>query len=262
MARTERGQVPGSPRLHRWGSAGGVAFVLLVVAWVALTRVIAATDAPNHVLDMYDDPSIRLQTFIGTVVLAIAAVCFLAFLSDLVTLLRRAGGADGPLPTLALAGGVGFIVLLLSAGCMFVVLPNLIAFDEVSDQLDPDIAAVTVQIGMLLMFAYASAAAIGMVLSTSIIGRQDDVLPRWLCRAGYVLSGLLLLGFSGPPFLLLLIWIASISIALRPRAPDQPPPQGQAFPSSSESNSASHRTRRGATEEQRHHLAPPPSGAG
>lgn len=211
--------MPGSLRLHRWGSAGGVTFALLVVVWVALTRAIAAIDAPNHVLDVYDDPSVRVQTFIATLVLAIAAVCFLAFLSDLVNLLRRAGGSDGPLPTLALAGGVGFLVMLLSAGCMFVVLPNLITFDEVSDQLDPDIAAVTVQVGYLLMSVYATAAAIGMVLSTSIIGRRTDLLPRWLCRAGYVLCGLLLLGFSGPPFLLLLIWIAGIGIVLGPRRP-------------------------------------------
>lgn len=220
--------MPGSLRLHRWGAAGGVTFALLVVAWVALTRVITAVDAPNHVLDVYDDPSIRAQAFVGTLVLAIAAVCFLAFLSDLVNLLRRAAGSDGPLPTLALAGGVGFLVLLLSAGCMFVVLPNLIAYDEVSDQLDPDIAAVTVQVGYLMMYGYASAAAIGMVLSTSIIGRRTGLLPRWLCRAGYVLSGLLLLGFSGPPFLLLLIWIAVIGIALRPRAHPLPAAEVQA----------------------------------
>lgn len=223
--------MPGSLRLHRWGSAAGVTFALLVVVWVALTRAITAIDAPNHVLDVYDDPSIRVQAFVGTLVLNIAGVCFLAFLSDLVNLLRRAGGPDGPLPTLALAGGVGFLVLLLSAGCMFVVLPNLIAFDEVSDQLDPDIAAVTVQVGYLLMSVYATAAAIGMVLSTSIIGRRTDLLPRWLCRAGYVLCGLLLLGFSGPPFLFLLIWIASIGIVLRPRAPDSPPPTRRAVAS-------------------------------
>lgn len=216
--------MPGSLRLHRWGAGGGVSFALLVVAWAALARVTAAVDAPDHILDVYDDPRTRIQAFVGILVLAIAAVCFLAFLSDLVDLLRRAGGSDGPLPTLALAGGVGFLVLLLSAGCMFTVLPNLIAFDEVSDQLDPDIAAVTVQVGYLLMSVYATAAAIGMVLATSIIGRRTDLLPRWLCRAGYVLSGLLLLGFSGPPFLLLLIWIVGIGIALRPRAPEPPPP--------------------------------------
>lgn len=141
----------------------GFAFALLVAAWVAMTRVTTAVDAPDHILDVYDETSIQVQAFVGTLVLAIAAVCFLAFLSDLVNLLRRAGGSDGPLATLALAGGVGFLVLLLSAGCMFTVLPNLIAYDEVSVQVDPDIAAVTVQVGYLLLYVYASAAAIGMV---------------------------------------------------------------------------------------------------
>lgn len=210
--------MPESLRLHRWGVAGGIAFALLVVVWSLLTHVPAAVDAPDHILDVYDEPSVRAQAFAGTLVLAVATLCFIGFLADLVTLLRKADGSDGPLPTVALCSGMGFLVLTLAAGTMFVVLPNLIAFDEVSAQVDPDIASVTVQVGYLLLFIYATAAAIGLVLATSVVGLRTRLVPRWLGLAGYLLSGLLLVGFSGPPLFLLLLWIAGISIALRPRA--------------------------------------------
>lgn len=208
-----------SLRLHGWGAGGGVAFALLVVAWIVLTQVPAAVDAPNHILDVYDKPGVQAQAFAGTLVLALAAVCFTGFLADLVSVLKLTDRSDGPLPVVALISGVGFLVLTLVAGAMFVVLPNLIAFDEVSDQFDPDIASVTVQLGYLLLFNYASVAAIGLVIATSVMGLRTRLIPRWLGRVGYLLSGLLLMGFSGPPLFLLLLWIATISVALRPRAP-------------------------------------------
>lgn len=208
--------MPESLRLHRWGVAGGVAFALLVVVWAVLTHVPAAVDAPDHVLDLYDEPRVRAQAFAGALVLAVSAPCFVGFLADLVTLLRKADGSDGPLPTVALCGGIGFLALTLAAGTLFVVLPNLIAFDEVSADVDPDIASVTVQVGYLLLFVYATVTAIGLVLATSVLGLRTRLLPRWLGLAGYLLSGLLLVGFSGPPLFLLLLWIAGISIALRP----------------------------------------------
>jgi hypothetical protein len=209
--------MPESLRLHRWGVAGGIAFALLVVVWVFLTHVPAAVDAPDHVLDVYDEPGVRAQAFAGTLVLAVAGLCFVGFLADLVTVLRKADGSDGPLPTVALSSGICFLVLTLAAGTMFVVLPNLIAFDEVSAQVDPDIASVTVQLGYLLLFIYATVAASGLVIATSVIGLRARLFPRWLGHAGYLLSGLLLLGFSGPPLFLLMLWIAGISIAFRPR---------------------------------------------
>ena len=209
--------MPESLRLHRWGAAGGIAFALLVVVWFFLTHVPAAVDAPNHILDVYDEPGVRAQAFAGTLVLAVAALCFVGFLGDLVTVLRKADDSDGPLPTVALSSGICFLVLMLAAGAMFVVLPNLIAFDEVSTQVDPDIASVTVQLGYLLLYVYATVAASGLVIATSVIGMRAHLVPRWLGYAGYVLSGLVLVGFSGPPLFLLMLWIAGISIALRPR---------------------------------------------
>ncbi len=205
------------PRLHRWGAAGGIAFSLLAFAWAFLVQIGDVLDAPNHILDVYAGSGARAQAFAGTLVLVVATLCFIGFLADLVDLLRRAD-EDGPLPTVALAGGVGFLVLTIVAGAMFVVLPNLIAFDEVSVEVDPDLAAVIVQLGQILLFVYATAAAGALVLATSRVGVRTHLLPRWFGRAGYVLSGLLLVGFSGPPFFLLLLWIFGLSVALRPEA--------------------------------------------
>jgi len=203
-------------RLHRWGAAGGMAFSLLAVLWTVLVHLGDVVDAPNHVLDAYADSGVQAQAFAGALVLVLATVCFLGFLTDLVVLLRRAA-EDGPLSTVVLAGGIGFLALTTAAGAMFFVLPNLIAFDEVSDEVDPDLAAVIVQLGMILLFTYATAFASALVFAASRVGLRTHLWPRWFGRAGYVLSGLLLLGFSGPPFFLLLLWIFGLSVVLRPR---------------------------------------------
>ena len=76
--------MPESLRLHRWGAARGIAFAVLVVVWFFLAHVADAVDAPGHLLDVYDDPGVRAQAFAGTLVLALAAVCFIGFLADLV----------------------------------------------------------------------------------------------------------------------------------------------------------------------------------
>ncbi len=69
----------------------------------------------------------------------------------------------------------------------------------------------------LLLFIYDTVAASGLVIATTVIGLRARLVPRWLGHAGYLLSGLLLVGFSGPPLFLLMLWIAGISIALHPR---------------------------------------------
>ncbi len=207
-----------SLRLHKWGAAGGIAFALLVVVWVFLAQVPAVFDSPGNILDVYAEPSVRVQAFVAPLVLAVAALCFVGFLGDLVTVLRKADVSDGPLPTVALISGIGFLVLTLAAGAMVSVLPILIAWDSVSAQVDPDIASVTVTLGYLLLFHFATVAAIGLVIATSVVGLRTRLVPRWLGLAGYLLSGLLLVGFTGPPVGLLMLWIVGISIALRPRA--------------------------------------------
>ncbi len=192
--------------------------MLLVVVWVFLAQVPAVFDSPGNILDVYAEPSVRVQAFVAPLALAVAALCFVGFLGDLVTVLRKADVSDGPLPTVALISGIGFLVLTLAAGATVSVLPILITWDSVSAQVDPDIASVTVTLGYLLLFHFATVAAIGLVIATSVVGLRTRLVPRWLGLAGYLLSGLLLVGFTGPPVFLLMLWIVGISIALRPRA--------------------------------------------
>lgn len=92
------------------------------------------------------------RPFCRTLVLTLAAACFIGLLADLVSVLRKADGDDGPLPTVARSSGISFLVLTLAAASTFVVLPDLFACDEVSDQVDPDIACVTLRLGYLLPF--------------------------------------------------------------------------------------------------------------
>lgn len=209
--------MPESLRLHTWGAASGIAFAVLVVVWGFLAQLPQAVDAPNHILDVYEDPGPRAQAVAATFVLALAAAGFLAFLGDLVRLLREAEGGDGALHTIALAGGIGFTVLMLVAGGLFSVLPNLILFDEVSGQVDSDLAAVVVQLGLIVLLSCALVPAGVMVLATSVIGLRTGLLPRWLGRSGFPVAALVIVGFAGPPLFLVLLWMILVCIVLRPR---------------------------------------------
>ncbi len=175
-------------------------------------------DAPEHILTVYDDSGVRTRIIAGAFVLALAGVFFLGFLANLCSVMRAAEGGTGPMPTLALAGGVSFVAMTFASGALLTVLPLLMSFDEVSAHVDPDLAAVVVQLGyLLLLLIFGLFAASVLVLATSVIAGRTALLPRWLARSGFVLAPLLLLGFAGPPLFLLLLWVVAVSIFLRPR---------------------------------------------
>jgi ABC-type arginine transport system ATPase subunit len=163
-----------TPTLHRWGSVSAIAFAALVVAWFALAAVPDVMDAPERILDVYADDGVRARVFAGTVLLAFAGAFLLAFLADVCALLRAA--ERGPLADLALLGGAVFTTLLALAGALLTVLPVLIGFDELSATVDPDLAAVVVQLAVVVLLLFAPLAAATFVLAISIAALRQRLL--------------------------------------------------------------------------------------
>lgn len=204
-----------TPTLHRWGSWSAIAFAALVVAWFALAAVPDVIDAPERILDVYADDGARARVFAGTVLLAFAGAFLLAFLADVCALLRAA--QRGPLADLALLGGAVFTTLLALAGALLAVLPVLIGFDELSATVDPDLAAVVVQLAVVVLLLFAPLAAATFVLAISIAALRQRLLAPWLARAGIGIAALLPVSAIGFPLVLFVVWIATVGIALRPR---------------------------------------------
>ncbi len=204
-----------TPTLHRWGSVSAIAFAALVVAWFALAAVPDVMDAPERILDVYADDGVRARVFAGTVLLAFAGAFLLAFLADVCALLRAA--ERGPLADLALLGGAVFTTLLALAGALLAVLPVLIGFDELSATVDPDLAAVVVQLAVVVLLLFAPLAAATFVLTISIAALRQRLLAPWLARAGIGIAALLPFSAIGFPLVLFVVWIATVGIALRPK---------------------------------------------
>jgi len=203
---------PATPAMHRWGTASAIAFGALAVAWFFLAAVPDVIDAPNHVLDVYADPGTRGRIFAGTVLLALAGAFLLAFLADVHHVLRAV--QSGPPATLALLGGAVFVALLLLAGALLAVLPLLIEFDEVSARVDPDLAAVVVQLAVVLLLLFAPIAAATLVLAISIAALRHRLLAPWLARTGLGLAVLLPFSVLGFPLALLSLWIVAAGVGL------------------------------------------------
>jgi hypothetical protein len=204
-----------TPTLHRWGSVSAIAFAALVVAWFPLAAVPDVIDAPEHILDVYADDGVRARVLAGTALLAFAGAFLLAFLADVCALLRAAGRE--PLADLTLLGGAVCATLLAVAGALLAVLPVLIGFYKLSATVDPDLAAVVVQLAVVVLLLFAPVAAATFVLAISIAALRQRLLAPWLARAGIGVAVALPFSAGGLPLILFVIWIATVGIALRPR---------------------------------------------
>jgi hypothetical protein len=121
--------------------------------------------------------------------LIFAAFVFLWFLGALHGVLRSAEGEGGGISTMALAGGLVFITLVLAGAAVEIVYPaTLTRFENFA----PD-----AQLGFLSlalsgwMYRFSLAGMSVVVISTG-------VMPRWLALAGFVAALVALLGFLIP----------------------------------------------------------------
>jgi hypothetical protein len=121
--------------------------------------------------------------------LIFAAFVFLWFLGALHGVLRSAEGEGGGISTMALAGGLVFITLVLAGAAVEIVYPaTLTRFENFA----PD-----AQLG------YLSLALSGWMYRFSLAGMSvvvisTGVMPRWLALAGFVAALVALLGFLIP----------------------------------------------------------------
>ena len=223
--------------LARLAAATGLAYAVLVV--VGNDVIAGGGEGP-----FFTDPAAEVgayviahppttATYAGAFVELLGLLCFVAFVAKLSCVLRRAEGGDGFLSVTGLGAGLLSAAVKIGSGP-----PALEALSRADERIDPQLAAALIDmngIAFLLTFALDAlmlAAAAAVVLHTG-------VLPRWLGIAAAVTAPLLLATVAGagavPPvaMLLMLLWVAAVSVVLVRRAGAPEPARAAARPSAS-----------------------------
>ncbi len=194
----------------------GVVFSVLFIGGAVLFGELLGSfgDSDATFERYFASASYRTGNLVGGVLLGAAGLIFLSFLMHLVWRLLPGDGRIEVLPLISLASGLVFVALLLSATAALVTVPFTLVFGGFYDtegMLESG-KALLPQFGFVLLVIYAMWAAAVMVATATVSARRSGLLPRWICRLGFVVTGFLVLaGPSGMGLFALAAWVAVIS---------------------------------------------------
>ena len=197
----------------RLGGIGGILFVLLFFrSYLTPPDAPVPTSQPEDVIGYFTDRQDGILLFNG-LLLIFAAFFFLWFVGTLHGVLRSAEGERGGFSSVALAGGLVFITLVLVGASVEIVYPATLARFE---NFAPD-----AQLGFLSlvlsgwMYRFALVGMSVLIAATSVTVLQTGVMPRWLALAGFVAALFALLRFLIPlGGILGLLWVLAVSALL------------------------------------------------
>jgi len=200
----------GRDRGRAWS---GIAFAALYVAGLLPLGDLLGSfgDSDETFVVFFASDSNRAGALLGGVVLALAGLTFLWFLSNL----RLSIEGSGPLPGVVTAAGTSFVVLLLVATAALVTVPFARIFGEALDTESILVAseALLPQFGYVLLAVLAMWAAAAMILAVTLAARAHGLFPRWLVRLGFAASvfvflfGPSVMGLLGVP-----VWALAVGL--------------------------------------------------
>jgi hypothetical protein len=200
--------------LGRLAAIAGIIFVILLVIGVGLIGDHPDPDASEQeIADYFADSDKHTLNIVGAYFWALAGVAFLFFLTHLRGVLRAAEGAPGTLSNLCFASGLAFIILLMAGSAAIAAVAGAIEFRD-APITNVDLIRTLPQMGYAMVLLGGGFAAIGVVLTTSIVSLQTGVLPQWLAWLGIVAAIVLIFAIIFIPMIALLIWVLAVSIVL------------------------------------------------
>lgn len=210
------GRVSTAGGATRTGPVTGVVFAVLfiggVVSFGGLLGSFGDSDATFETY--FASSSNRVGNLVGGALLGAAGLVFVWFLVHLEQWSQPDDGRAEVLPRISMAAGLVFVALLLGATAALVTVPFTLVFGDLFDEegvLESG-KALLPQLGFVLLAIYAMWAAAVMVATTTVAARRSGLLPRWICRVGFVATGfLVVLGPSVMGLFALPAWVALIS---------------------------------------------------
>jgi hypothetical protein len=212
-----------APRWERFAAICGVLFVVLAVAGFALVDAgLPSSDAPREeVVEYFEESGTELKRELGANLAAAGAFFLLVFVGRLRSALREAEGAGGTFASVAFGGGVAMASLLLVGGLVDAGVASADGFFG-SYEVDADTAILLMSVSWWVSGFLLLAGGV-MVGATSVVALKTGFLPRWLAIAGLVLAVASIANETTQalviPLLLVLVWIAIVSVILTRRGP-------------------------------------------
>ncbi len=201
-----------SPR--RSTGIAGIAFVVLAIAVVILggDGDFSRDDAALQEFFLAD--ARQAQAAAAVVLLPFAAAALLWFVAGVRSLLSAEDDRVGLLPAAAGLGGCFFAATFAVGMTTSNSVAAALAFTD-AFQFDAGFARYTLILGIILTTASLAGAAV-LVVATSLAGGRSGLLPRWLCRSGYVVALLALVSvlLFAWPIALVVLWLLACSIVL------------------------------------------------
>lgn len=202
----------------RYAPLSGLLFVALIVASIVVTGFdsVDSDDSVQKIVDFWKDND--SQQITGAILGAVAGVPFLWFLGSLRSAFQEAEGGTGRLSSIAYAGGIVLLGFALVDGAI------QFAVAESAGDVPP---GVTHTLSVLYGdFFFGFPVGIGtLLLASSLVILRTKVLPAWLGWVSFVLGVLTLTPAGFFVFLVVLVWIAIVSVMLYQRQAPAAPAQ-------------------------------------
>jgi hypothetical protein len=170
------------------------------------------TSGPKDVVAYFADRQDGILLYNG-VLLIFAAFFFLWFLGTLYGALRSAEGMGGGISTVALAGGLVFITLVLAGAAVEIIYPATLARFE-NFRADAQLGFLSLALsGWMYRFALAGMSV--FIAAVSVVVLMAGVMPRWLALGGFIAALFALLRFLIPlGGILGLVWVLVVSVLM------------------------------------------------
>jgi hypothetical protein len=202
------------PLIARWVPGLGVVFAVLVIVATWLTSGAPGENAPDDEWTAYyADSGNRREEEIAFFLIGLAGLCFLQFLGSLRGALARAEGEPARISTAAIASGVAFIGIAISAHAVGTAMSWSVSFYGDEFTVDPDTARLlgSLSYGLYVMSLFAAA---GMAVATATVALWMRAFPAWLGWLSVLATIAGVLGVLGLTGLVVLAWIVALSLYL------------------------------------------------
>lgn len=220
MSAGEAGSTSRNPETSIEGQArdrgrawSGIAFAALYIAgFVPLGDLLGSFgDSDQTFKVFFASDSNRAGVLLGGLVVALAGLTFLWFLSNL----RLSIEGSGPLPGVVSSAGTAFVILLLVGSAALITVPFARIFGEALDTESILVASEPLlpQFGYVLLTVFGMWAAAAMILAVTLAARARSLFPRWLVRLGFATSVFVfLLGPSVMGLLGVPVWALAVGL--------------------------------------------------
>jgi hypothetical protein len=214
------------PLIARWVPGLGVVFAVLVVVATFLKDAPGKDASDGAWTAYYADSANRRKEEIAFFLIGLAGLCFLQFLGSVRGALARAEGEPARITTAAIASGVAFIAIAITAHAVGTAVSWTVSWYGSDYAVDPDTARLLTSLSYLL-YVMSLFAAAAMALATATVALWMRAFPAWLGWLSVLATIAGVLGIWGITGLVVLAWIVALSVYMvwpRPAQPAAPPP--------------------------------------